>query len=296
MAGRLSQRTILVAVFVVLSLIWGTTWAAIRVQLEGIPPLAGVSLRFAIAGSLLLTLALIRRVPLGRAPHERWLWVANGLLSFCVSYGVTYWCEQWLPSGLASVLFATFPLFVVLLAPLLLPGDRLGRWTVLGTLVGFAGVAVIYSEDFDRLGGREVWIAALVMLLSPLAAALASVLVKRFGGAIHPLSLTAPPMLIAAFVMGGLSGLLERDETLTLALKPTLALLYLALFGSAVTFTGYFWLLKRVTASQAALIAYTTPVIAVATGALLLAEPVTWRVLVGAALVIAGVVFAARRS
>lgn len=291
-----AQTLTLAAVFVVLSLIWGTTWAAIRYSLDGIPPLIGVSLRFAIAGSVLLVVALIRRIPLGRAPHERWLWVANGLLSFCVSYGVTYWCEQWLPSGLTAVLFATFPLFVVLLAPLVLPGGGIGRRTVIGTFVGFAGVAVIYSEDFDRLGGTQAWAAALVMLISPLAAALASVLVKRFGGAIHPLSLTAPPMLIAALVMGALSALLERDQVLTFGLKPTLALLYLAVFGSAVTFTGYFWLLKRVTASQAALIAYTTPVIAVATGAVLLSEPVTWRILAGAALVISGVIFAVKRT
>lgn len=91
-----------------------------------------------------------------------------------------------------------------------------------------------------------------------------------------------------------MSAIFERDESLVFDLKPTLALLYLAVFGSAVTFTGYFWLLKRLAASRAALIAYTSPVIAVATGAIALSEPVTWRLLAGATLVIAGVVVAAR--
>ena len=109
----LRSRLAIRLAFLMCIAIWGTTWAAIRVGLSGVPPFTGAALRFAIAGTLLLALALLRRVPLGRTRREWWMWLVNGTLSFGASYGTVYWAEQWLPSGLASVIFATFPLLRV---------------------------------------------------------------------------------------------------------------------------------------------------------------------------------------
>src|SRR5512141_1915316 len=100
-----------IAAFLALTAIWGTTWAAIRVGLTGIPPLAGLAARFLLAGSILLAVAAARGVPLGRSAAERRLWWVNGLATFLVPYSVIYWAEQWVPSGLSSVLFSTFPLW-----------------------------------------------------------------------------------------------------------------------------------------------------------------------------------------
>ena len=83
----------LIGGFLLLTLIWGTTWAAIRIGLEGVPPFTGVAVRFAIAGTLLLVLALALGVRLGRGRHEKALWLANGILSFCLSYAIVYWSE-----------------------------------------------------------------------------------------------------------------------------------------------------------------------------------------------------------
>ncbi len=288
-------RSTIVLVFGVLTLVWGTTWAAIRVSLEGFPPIAGVALRFAIASAVLLALAFRLGVPLGRAAAERRLWAANAVLSFCISYGVVYWSEQFVPSGLAAVLFATFPLFVALIAHVALPDERLGPRGALGTVLGFAGVAAIFSEDFSKLGGRAVLLAAAVMLVSPIASALASVAVKRWGRDVHPLSITAVPMGIAAVVMGALAAVTERGLPLTFAPRPVAALLYLAIPGSALTFGLYFWLLAHVRATRVALIAYTTPLIAVAVGALAFDEPLTGRTALGSCLVVAGVALAVSR-
>ncbi len=280
----------LLAGFLLLTLIWGTTWAAIRIGLAGIPPFTGVAVRFAIAGTLLLAIAKRLGVPLGRARHERRLWVVNGLLSFCLSYAVVYWSEQYIPSGLAAVLFATYPLFVAALAHFLLPGERLGPAAVGGMLLGFAGVAVIFSDDLALLGGESVSRAALVMLVSPLVSAVASVAVKRWGGDVPPLSLAAVPMLGTGVVMGGLALALERGAPLALDFRSLAALLYLAVLGSAVTFTIYYWLLARVQATQLALMSYLIPIVAVAAGALLFDEPLRPRLLAGSALVLAGLV------
>ncbi len=281
--------------FALLILIWGTTWAAIRIGLQGVPPFTGVAVRFTIAGALLLALALAAGVRLGRGRHEKALWVANGVLSFCLSYSIVYWSEQYIPSGLAAVLFATYPLFVAPLAHLLLTEERLTARASAGLVLGFAGVAVIFSDDLALLGGERVRHAALVMLGSPLVSALATVAIKRWGKAVHPLSLSAVPMLFAGVVMGPVALVFERGRPLVLDGRSVGAILYLAVLGSAVTFTVYYWLLARVTATRLALTSYLIPIVALAIGAVLFDEPLRPRLLSGSALILAGVVLVSRR-
>lgn len=263
--------------------------------LQGIPPLTGVALRFSIAGVALLVLVPVFKVRLGATPRERLVWVTNALFTFCISYSILYWAEQWVPSGLAAVLFATFPLLVAVLAHFLLPGERLTWASGVGVLVGFAGVAVIFSEDFATLLGPKVAFAATVMLLCPLCSAIGSVLVKKWGGGLHPLSTAAVPMLLCGLIMGPTAWIAEADRSVTFDLPSTLALLYLALIGSALPFTLYFWLLKGLPATRMSLINYAVPVVAVIVGHFALDEPVTLRVLVGTALVIAGTAVAVRK-
>lgn len=281
--------TLRLAALATVTLIWGSTWAAIRLGLEGIPPFAGVALRFAVASVVLLTLAWARGVPLGRSRIERRLWWVNGLFTFVFTYGVVYWAEQRVPSGLTSVLFATFPLFVALLAQPVLPGERLTARSVVGVVAGFAGVAVIFSEDLAALAEPGAGRAAAVLLLASLAAAVSNVAVKRWGRGVHPLSLTAVPMGMAAAVMAVASFLFERDRPLLLNAVSVGTVLYLAVFGSAVTFYIYFWLLDRMEATRLSLITYLSPVVAVLLGAAVFGERVTVRIVLGGLLVIAGV-------
>ncbi len=283
------------AAVLVLTLVWGTTWAAIRIGLESIPPLAGVSLRFGLAGLVLLLVGLWRGVPFGAGRHERGVWIANAILSFSVSYVVVYWCEQWVPSGLASVLWATFPLFLAVVAHFSLAEERLTLQTALGGIVGFGGVAVIFSEDFRKLGGPGVALAALVMLLSPLASAVSNVIIKSRGRDVHPISLAAVPMLMASVLVGALSLLFERGRTVSFTPVSVACLLYLALCGSALTFGLYYWLLAHHRVTKLGLISFGVPVVGVFVGAVFLHEPVTVRMLAGSGLVVAGVAVAVSR-
>jgi len=288
-------RPVIIATFVLLTLIWGTTWAAIRVGLGGIRPLTGVALRFAIASVILLAMAPLFKVRFGRVPGEKRLWALNAACSFCVSYGIVYWAEQWLPSGLTSVIFATLPLFVALMAHASLPGERLTARSLVGVVAGFGGVAVIFSEDFSALVGPMAGTASVVLLISPLLSAVASVAIKKWGREIHPISISAVPMGIAAGVMGALALALERDTPPVFDAVSVGALLYLAVMGSAVTFSLYFWLLAHVAATRMSLIAYTAPVVAVCVGALAFDEPLTWRIVTGSVMVIGGVALAVHR-
>jgi drug/metabolite transporter (DMT)-like permease len=276
-----------------LTLVWGTTWAAITISLRGIPPFTGVALRFAIASILLLGFARMTGIPLTAANRrDRRLRILHALLSFCISYGVVFWAEQWVPSGLASVLFATFPLLVAVMAHFALPNERMTVPALIGTGLGFAGIAVIFAEDFELLGGSMVALAAAVMLISPLVSAAVSVAVKKWGSGMHPVPFNAMAMVMATGIMGAIAAVVERHRPLVLDPGPVAALLYMAIAGTAITFPLYFWLLEHMEARQVALIGYGTPVVALFIGAVFMSEPMTVRAWIGSAMVVIGVAVA----
>ncbi len=285
----MSDRLKVVAALSAMTLVWGSTWAAIRIGLHDIPPFAGVSMRFAVAALVLFVLARVLGIGLGKSRREVALWWVNGLLVFVGSYGVVYWAEQRVPSGLTAVLFATFPLFVALLAQIVLPEERFTLRSGIGIVLGFVGVAVIFSEDLGAIAEPGAPSAAAVLLVASLSAAAASVAVKRWGKGIHPISLTAVPMAISAVVMGGVSLLVERGRPVVFTPLAAGTVLYLALAGSAFTFYCYFWLMERMPATRVALTNYVSPVVAVLIGSLLLDETLTVRVVAGALLVVGGV-------
>lgn len=284
------------ATLLFLTLVWGTTWSAITISLRGIPPFTGVALRFALAAALLFVYAWVTREHLSAAgPGQRRLRWLHAVLTFCCSYGVVFWAEQWVPSGLAAVLFATFPLMVAVIAHFVLPDERMTLPVIAGTVIAFAGIAVIFAEDFEVLGGSVVATASLVMLLSPLSGALVSVCVKRWGSGMHPVPFNAVAMALAAGIMGVFAAVVERERTVALDPGPVAALLYMAIVGTAVTFPLYFWLLEHMEARQVALIGYGTPVVALFVGATFMAEPMTIRTWLGSAMVIIGVAVASAR-
>jgi len=288
------SRAVVAGAVALLVAIWGTTWAAIRIGLDDLPPLTSLAARFAISGLVLLALMPAFGVRLRPDRRVLGLWLANGTLTFGLSYGIVYWGEQRVPSGLTALLFATFPLFVSVLGHFFLPGERMHPRGVAGTLVGFAGVAVIFSEDLSRLGGPGVATAAVVLLGAPAVSSVANVAVKRYGRGVHPLSLTAVPLLGAAAAIGVVAAIAEADRTVRWTPAAIGSVVYLALFGSALAFVVYFWLLDKLPATRLSLITYAVPVVAVTVGTLALDEPLTARIVAGAALVMAGVALAGR--
>ncbi len=282
-------------VFVVLSVIWGTTWSVIKIGLAGAPPLTGLAIRFAIAAAFLLALARWYRIPLGRSALERRLWLVNGLLSFCLSYGVVYWAEQHISSGLAAVIFATYPLFVVVMAHFTFENEKMSKRSVSGVAISLIGVVTIYADGIMSWGGGKQVFASLVLLASPLASAVASVSIKKWGGRMHPISMTAVPMGLAAVMMGVLAAIWERGQPVHFDFPTVASILYLAIFGSALTFSLYFWALSHAAVTELSLIAYTIPVIAVVIGIVFLDEAITTRTMLGVLLVIGGIALSQSR-
>jgi drug/metabolite transporter (DMT)-like permease len=275
-----------------LILIWGTTWSAIAVNLRGMGPLTAIAVRFALAGVLLLIFGRVARVRWQGGPRLRSLWAIETTFGFVISYGVVYWAEQWVPSGLVAVLFSTMPLFVAVLAHFWLTDERLGARAIGGLLVGIGGTAVIFSEDLQALAGADIAVPAATVLLAAAAAAVSHTAVKKWGGGFHPVNLATVPMILTGLVMGAFALWFERDRPIALGLDSGLALVYLAVVGTIVTFTLYYWLLARTRATRLALITYAIPLVALLIGTLVFDEPWSAKTLAGSGLVVLGVVLA----
>jgi drug/metabolite transporter (DMT)-like permease len=284
---------VLVLIFVLLAFIWGSTWLAIKIGLGSLPPFTGAGVRFLIAGLLLLGILRVRRIPIPADRARQPTWMLIGLLMFGLSYAAVYWGEQYISSGLASVLFATMPLFLVILSPWLLPEERLSVVRVVGVVVGFLGIVFLFSSDLSmthpraRLGGA-------VLLLSPLCAAVANVLMKRKSRGMNPLAFLVFPMLYGALALLAVGLPLEGRRLALPDAVGTGALLYLAIMGSIVAFSCYVWLLRHLEVSRTSLLAYMTPVTALLLGRLVLGERLGLRTVGGSALVLLGTFLATR--
>jgi drug/metabolite transporter (DMT)-like permease len=215
--------------------------------------------------------------------------------TFAGSYTIVYWSEQWVPSALAAVLFATFPVWALLLGRWLLPSGAVRRRELAGASVGLAGILLLFGEDLESLSGSGVTQAAGVLLLAPVLSALGSVAVKRWGQNISPLSITAVPMLWTGAVVGTLSLFVEGPGRWSWQLKPWLATLYLSFVGSALSFVLYFRLLERRSLFVASALALTIPLVAVHVGVFFLQEPWSERMTIGTSCILAGVILGSWR-
>ena len=268
--------------------IWGTTWIAIKIGLQSLPPVTGAGVRFVLAAVFLFALGRVVPGPRGAAPPWRTIVVLAATL-FGGNYALTYFAETGLASGLVAVLFGTLPFFVFAFGALLL-GERVGVMTVAGATVALAGVAAI-SIGADRHG-------SLVYVLATLGAAaisaFANVELKKFA-ATDPFRTLPPAMLLAGATMTIAGAAFEHPDWARGTSPSSIeAVLYLAVLGSGVAFYLNHWLLQRMETWVVGLSALIVPVLAVTVGALLGHESFGAKELGGAALVIAGVWLALR--
>jgi len=278
-----------------LCLVWGSTWWAIRVCLRDQPPLSSAALRFCIAG-LVMTALAPRLARLEAAPPPpRWLWITSGLTTFAGSYGVLYAAETVVPSGIAAVLWSIFPLLMAGSAVLFL-GERLRARQVAGFLVSFLGILTVFSGALESIGQQSLgWL--LLVLASPVVSAAGTTLVKKYGSGTSSVLLNRNGMLLGALLLCA-AAFLRREDPLGMpwTWQATLATLYLALFGTALTFGIYFWLLRRAPASMLSLISYVTPVLAMLLAAAVGDGETNAGLWLGTGLVVTGVALVVARA
>lgn len=272
--------------------IWGSTWWAIRLCLADQPPLSSAALRFAIAGAAMALLApgLCRRE--AAPPPPTWLWVLAAGTNFAGSYGVLYVAETVVPSGIAAVLWAVFPLLMAGSGVWWL-GERLRPRQLLGFVVAFGGIVTVFAGNLGGAAGRPDMAA--LLLLSPVVSAVGTTLVKKYGSGTSSVRLNRNGMLLGAALLGAAAFLREDPLAMAWTWRGTVALLYLALFGTALAFGVYFHLLRTAPASMLSLITYVTPVLAMLLAAMVGDGAMDAAAWLGTLLVTAGIALVVRR-
>lgn len=278
-------------VYIFICLLWGSTWLAIRIGLDSLTPLISAGLRFSIASLLVLLVMKIRKSKLQTDKTAITLYLLMGLFSFSIPFGLVYWAQQYVPSGLASVLFAVYPFFVAIFTFFAIPETKIGWVKLTGICLGFIGIIIIFSDNLAFDIQLAFW-GMVGIVFSGMMQASIAVSIKKYGNHLNPLAMNFIPLAIGGSLLLFAGLIIEDTSSLIFDLKAVGSVLYLALFGTVFTFTSYYWLLKRINIVILSLVAFITPVIALFLGWLILNEKLTTIQFIGSSVVLVGVLFA----
>ncbi len=280
------------AAFAIIYLVWGSTFLAIRVGVHEVPPFLFAAMRFVVAGSLLFGWMLVRgeRLPTRR----QWLSLCTiAALIFVCDYGLLFWAEQRVPSGVAAVMMATIPAFMTLSEIAILRTQRLTVRLAIALLLGLGGVAILMSPSLN-LGDAPVSRAgALALLVGAVTWSIASALSRKLPLPSSKALSSGAQMLTGGLMLTLLSGTLgefHRFHPAAVSTPAWLALAYLIFAGSILGFTAYVWLIHHESPTRVGTYAYVNPVVAVLLGYFVGGEPLGPRTILGTLLILVGVV------
>jgi drug/metabolite transporter (DMT)-like permease len=278
--------------FATIYFVWGSTFLAIRVGVSEVPPFLLAAMRFLVAGLALYAwmIAHGERSPAGRQ------WMSAGLLAiliFVLDYGLLFWAEQRVPSGIAAVMMATIPLFMALSEIIFLRTQRLTVRLALALLIGIGGVAVLMSRSLN-LGGAPIDRAgAMALIIASMSWSVASALMRKLPLPPSKVMSSAAQMLAGGVFLALTAAALGEFDNFhpwTVSRGPWLSLLYLIVAGSIIAFTAYVWLIHHESPTKVGTYAYVNPVVAVLIGYFLGGETLGLRTILGATLVLVSVV------
>jgi drug/metabolite transporter (DMT)-like permease len=289
-----THRLTVVLCFISIYFIWGSTYLAIRYAVETIPPLYTAGLRHLIAGTILLAWCMAKRL------RPTWQQIRAsiiiGVFFFLIGHGTLHWAEQKVPSGLASLLIASEPLWVFLLTAVAARQWRLNAPLLSGIALGFGGVGLLMGRSALN-SGPGVFVGSLAVVIGALSWSVGIVYSRRSHLSGHPLLLSALSLLagsVQLLLVGTALGEYRGFSFASVSVRSWLALGYLIVFGSVVAFTAYNWLLEHYSPTLVATHTYVNPIVAVLFGWFFAGEAVTFNVLLSAALVIGAVMLVDR--
>ncbi len=278
--------------FSIIYLVWGSTFLAIRVGVHEVPPLLFAAMRFLIAGLILFgwMMAKGERLPSGR----QWGSVLLlAVLIFVVDYGLLFWAEQKVPSGIAAVMLATIPVFTAVLEIIFLRTQRLTARLAVALLIGIAGVAVLMSHSL-HLGGEPITKpGAVALIIGALSWSVASLLPRKLALPPSKVMSSGAQMLAGGALLALVAAALGEFRDLhpgSVSLKAWIALLYLIVAGSIIGFTAYVWLIHHESPTKVGTYAYVNPVVAVLLGYFLAGEALGLRTVLGTLFILVSVV------
>lgn len=273
--------------FAVITLIWGSTWLAIKVGLVGMPPFLGAGLRFLLSAVIVGAIVLWRGQPLRLTRGDRICVLSLGILVFYFNYASVYWGEQYISSGLTAVLFSTMPLMTALLSRFWTRTETLTSRKVAGILVGMVGTGILFWPD-EHFGVQQA-LGMAATLFAALCASINLVTMKRYGRDSDPHVLNVLGMGLGAALLLLTSVAVESWSVVEWSTTNLAAMVYLAVFGSVIAFWAYYALIKLVDATVVSLSTLIIPIIALGLGWLFLDETTGVRAAVGVVTILVGV-------
>lgn len=276
-------------VWLLLCLIWGTTWFFIKIGLEDLPPISFAAIRFVCALAIVFLIIWFQKIQLPKTKKDWKLVGITGILQFSINYALVFWSELHISSGLAAVLQASIPAFGLLWAWIHLPDEKIGWRKISAIMLGIIGVAVIFIEQL-QINSAMAFLGCLAIVFGASAAAEASVLTKAFGSSLHPASLVFGQMLCGILPLI-LFGLWQEGNPLNFnwTFRAVFSVFYLAVIGTILAFWLYYWLLSKIESTKAMTISLITPLIAVIIGALALGEKLPLQTFLGGILILASI-------
>jgi drug/metabolite transporter (DMT)-like permease len=289
--GEPRPSTVLLA-FAAVYLVWGSTYLAIRFAIETVPPMTMAAIRFSVAGVLLYGWSRARGA--ARPTARQWRDAAIvGTLLLAGGNGAVVLAEQWVPSGLAALLVATVPLWLVILDALFGSRSRPSRRAITGLAMGFGGVALLTGSPGVGAGGPEELLGALLVLCGSFVWAAGSLYSRYATTAPRPRMWVGMQMLAGSVALAALAlafGEPARWDPAAISARSWWALAYLIVFGAVIGYTAYIWLLRVSTPARVGTYAYVNPVVALLLGWALAGEPLTFRSLAAGAIILGSVV------
>ena len=281
------ERFKIVFGYILICIIWGSTWLGIKFSLVDFPPLFAAAWRFLLASGFVFIFVKAFRIPFSKDRNSIKVYVILTFFSFAIPFPLVYWAEKTVASGLGAILFATFPFWVIIFNRIALK-EPIGIFKFFGTLLGFIGIILIFANNLSE----NDFNAAAGILAIVLAAAIqgwSSVYVKKYAKHINPLSMNFYPLLFGGIIIQVVSLLFEDYTTIKFTYVGVGAVFYLALFGTVITFTIYYWLMKRIDIVLLSLSTFITPILALFFGWLVLDETFSTNVYFASMLVLFGI-------
>lgn len=275
--------------YIICCFIWGSTWLAIRLGLDSFEPFISAGLRFSLAAIFIFILIRYKKIKIKLNSETIKFYTIMGFFSLAVPFALVYWGEQHISSGLTSIVFAVFPFFVLIFSKIFIKGQTIYASQIVGILIGFSGIILIFSDSLKFELSNSVLGIAAVLLSSAIQGAI-SVYVKIKGEQYHPLGMNLFPLIIAGLSMLIAAFIFESPSTWKFNFAGIGSIVYLALFGTVVAFSVYYWLIKRINVILLSLITLITPIIAVMLGVIFLGEELSRQAIAGSILVLIGVV------
>jgi len=271
-------------------IVWGSTWVAIKITLEGIPPMLSAASRFAFASLALMIYLRWKRIPIAVTAREFRILTITAFLMYVTDYGFIYWGEQYISAGVTSIFFATFAIFTALLSNFIFKNEAFNLRKFVGVMIGFAGILTVF---YDQLAitrfDLKVIIASTAILLAALSAAISMVVVKKYLPRMETVSLTFHQIWIGTVFLLIIGLITENPAEIRLNVRIVGAVIYMGVIASALAFAVYYKLLQHMSAISLSLTIYVIPLTALVLDYFIFHEILSLRSFIGMVIVFAGI-------